>query len=475
MIIFVGNGDLKENYTYLLRETDAPEGYEIPIELQTGMEVTTPDKKGYNAANKHKSENQIYNSKPSREVTFALLSEKDKTTDLTKMGDDPKPVKISVLKDGAEVWNSDSSTPFMAIYGTEYEVKEDKTPYGYKGNSVTGYKFVIEEATGELKITSTPSENVMLTGDKITMYDSPYESLSIKVNDISAAQGMYLKGAKFTLKKGGVIVKEWTSDGDFKTIEIPEGDDYELERVTEPTGFAKTTKKLKFNVEKDSLSGELKVVVPTKASTLEVDGDKIIVPEENDDSAKKALDDTEKAKLSLPADISELSLTPFVFKDGIPSSVGDTPEWTGTDPDTMKLSPQVQYLLTVTDSSGKKVTKVAMINEKGELVVSDYIPPKKAAPAPAKSSGSGDSSSSSSDDDKDAKKTEAPKEENKLVDESKTVTTVKTKPRFGKVNKDRFRLAKTGGFMGTMAGYGAGYGLVIAGAIMVICNKKKRK
>ncbi|SDA37347.1 Uncharacterized surface anchored protein [Lachnospiraceae bacterium G11] len=478
VIIFVGNGDLKENYTYLLRETDAPEGYEIPIELQTGMEVTTPDKKGYNAAKNHKSENQVYNSKPSREITFELLSGKDKTTDLTKMGDDPKPVKISVLKDGVEVWNSDSSTPFRAIYGTEYEVKESKTPFGYKGESVTGYKFMIDETdpAHELKITSGSSETGVVTGDKITMYDSPYESLAIKVNDISAAQGMYLKGAKFTLKKGGTVVKEWVSDGDFKTIEIPEGDGYELERVTEPTGFAKTTKVLKFNVEKDALSGELKVVVPTKATpTLEVDGDKIIVSEESDDSAKKALDDTEKAKLSLPAEISELALTPFVFKDGVPSSVADTPEWTGTDASTMKLSPQVQYLLTVTDKSGKKVTKIAMINEKGELVVSDYIPPKKAAPAPAKSSSSGDSSSSSDDDDKNAKKKEAPKEENKLVEEKKTVTTVKTKPRFGKVNKDRFRLAKTGGFMGTMAGYGAGYGLIIAGALMVICNKKKRK
>lgn len=473
-VIFVGA--LDEGKDYWLKETKAPDGYEIPEGYKDGVKVST-DGKGYSVADGKRSEHTLYNSKPSREITFELLDKKDNTKDLTKKGDDPNPPKIIVYKNGVEVWNSSKDDkPFKAIYGTEYEVKESHKPFGYNGDSVTGYKFMIDETdpAHELKITSGASENVVITGDKITMYDSPLDSITIKVNDVSEEHGMNLKGAEFTLKEGSEVIKKWTSDGDFKEIELPVGT-YVLERTDAPEGFTPSTKTVTIQVEKNPISGELEIVIPTKGAAFIVDGEKITAPETIDTAAKKTLDDTGKAKLSLPTDIGELSLTPFEYKDGVPSSVGGTPEWTGTDPDEMKLSPQVQYLLTVTDKSGNKVTKIATINEKGELVVSDFIPPRKSAPAPAKSSSSGDSESSDSNDGKDTKKQEAPKEESKLVEDSKTVTTVKTKPRFGKVNKDRFRLAKTGGFMGTAVGYGSGYVLALAGILLVISNKKKRK
>lgn len=473
-IMFVGT--LVENQKYILKETKAPDGYEVPESLKEGIEVTTKGK-GYGTAYAEKDNNTIYNSKPSRNISFELLDKTDSTKDLTKLKDDPNPPKIVVYKGGTEVWNSNSPEPFKAIYGTEYEVKESHKPFGYKGDSVTGYKFRIDEATGELKITSMSSDNVTLTGDRITMYDSPLENVTIKVDDISGEHGMSLKGAEFTIKEGTEIIKKWTSDGTFREIELPEGE-YVLERTDAPEGFVPSTKKIIIKVEKDPITGKPEAVIPTTVPEFDVDGDTIIATEIIDTTAKKALDDTAKAKLSLPLEISELSLTPFEYKDGIPASISGTPEWTGTDVNEMKLSPQVQYLITVTDKTGKKITKVAMIDEKGELVVSDYIPQKKAVHAPAKiNPGPSESSSSESDDEdvKTIKKTVAPVEENKLIEDSKTVTTVKTKPRFGKVNKDRFRLAKTGGFMGTMAGYGAGYGLIIAGALMVICNKKKRK
>ncbi|MBR5943645.1 MAG: hypothetical protein IKZ94_01705, partial [Lachnospiraceae bacterium] len=255
-IMFVGT--LKENHDYILKETKAKDGYEIPDELKDGVTVHTGDK-GYAKAYADKDKNTVYNSKPSRLMTFDLLDGKNKTTDLTKTGDDPSPVKITVYKDGKEVWNSDSATPFKAIYGTEYEVKESKTPFGYHGDSVSGYKFMIEEGTGELKLTSTPSENVVLSGDKITIYDSPKENMAIKVNDISKAQGNYLKGAKFVIKNGTEVVKTWDSDGDFKDIVLPEGD-YTLERTDEPAGFVKANKVMKFSVKKGAL-GDLELEV----------------------------------------------------------------------------------------------------------------------------------------------------------------------------------------------------------------------
>ncbi|MBR5896651.1 MAG: hypothetical protein IKZ39_03445, partial [Lachnospiraceae bacterium] len=286
VIVFVGAGDLKENHTYILKETDAPAGYEIPVTLQEGVEVKTPEKKGYAAALKDKDKNTVYNSKPSRILDFALLDAKDKSTDLTKLKDDPKPAKISILKAGKEVWNSDSTEPFKAIYGTEYEVKESKDPFGYHGDSVTGYKFMIDEGTGELKLTSTPSENVLLTGDKITMYDSPMESMAIKVNDVSESMGMYLKGAKFVIKKSGAPVKSWESTGDFSEIVLPEGD-YTFERETEPTGFQASKKTLKLSIKKNAL-GDLEMSVEDNDDGILVEGNKLIVPEKIDDTKKKS-------------------------------------------------------------------------------------------------------------------------------------------------------------------------------------------
>ncbi|MBR6308217.1 MAG: hypothetical protein IKR39_06370 [Lachnospiraceae bacterium] len=59
-IMFVGN--LEENHTYILKETDAPDGYEIPVSLQKGVEVTTKGK-GYGVALAEKDNNTVYNAK----------------------------------------------------------------------------------------------------------------------------------------------------------------------------------------------------------------------------------------------------------------------------------------------------------------------------------------------------------------------------------------------------------------------------
>jgi len=61
-IMFVGV--LEENHEYILKETKAPEGYEIPKDLKDGVTVHTKGK-GYAAAVSEKENNRIVNNKPS--------------------------------------------------------------------------------------------------------------------------------------------------------------------------------------------------------------------------------------------------------------------------------------------------------------------------------------------------------------------------------------------------------------------------
>ncbi|MBR5762884.1 MAG: hypothetical protein IKX87_12760 [Lachnospiraceae bacterium] len=437
-IMFVGV--LKENHEYLLKETDAPEGYEIPITLKDGVVVKTKGK-GYNAAMEEKDNQIVYNSKPSREVNFALLNGTDKTTDLTGLSDTP--AKITVYKGATEVWNSDSTEPFKAIYGTEYTVKESTTPFGYHGDSASGYKFTIKEDTGEL-VLLTSSDDVKLSGDNITMYDTAKESMSIMINDISESQGRALKGAKFQVKQGSTVVKSFESEGLFKEITLPEGD-YTLTRVDAPFGFEAESKALSFAIKKNA-EGALEIETSSNIGNITVEGNKIVVPEVSKPADSVTVDPV-VASGSDPAKEADLDfvLTPRKYADGSAVGLSDTPAWSKSEGTPMKLLPQVEYDLTVIDKNGKKVSKIVMIDEKGNLVVKDY-------PAPKPNPGGGKSWSYSAP--------ASTKSVDVLADEYTAA---------GK------KLAKTGGFMGTVAGYGAGFALMAAGLFMVRGKKKKNK
>lgn len=439
-IMFVGV--LKENHEYLLKETDAPEGYEIPITLKDGVVVKTKGK-GYNAAMEEKDNQIVYNSKPSREVNFALLNGTDKTTDLTGLSDTP--AKITVYKGATEVWNSDSTEPFKAIYGTEYTVKESTTPFGYHGDSASGYKFTINEGTGEL-VLLTDSDNVKLSGDNITMYDTAKESMSIMINDISESQGRALKGAKFQIKQGSTVVKSFESEGLFKEVTLPEGD-YTLTRVDAPFGFEAESKALSFSIKKNA-EGALEIETSSNVGNITVDGNRIVVPEVSKPADSVTVDPV-AASGSDPAKEADLDfvLTPRKYADGSAVGLSDTPAWSKSEGTPMKLLPQVEYVLTVTGKNGKKVSKIVMIDENGNLVVKDYP-----TPAPTPNPGGGSSWSYSSP---------APTKSVEVLADEYTATGMK--------------LAKTGGFMGTVAGYGAGFVLMAAGLLMVRGKKKKNK
>lgn len=449
-ITFVGT--LDENHLYILKETDAPDGYEIPLELAEGKEVYTKGK-GRSIAIEGIKDNTFTNSKPSKEVTFNLLDNSDKKTDLVKNASSS--AKISVYKSTKEVWNSDSTEPFKAVYGIEYEVKESLSPYEYHGDAKEGYKFMIDETTKELTLLSS-SSNAVLSGNKITMYDSMKESMKISVDDISEAQGKPLKGAKFVLKDKKGVVKEWESDGITKDITLPEGD-YTLERTIAPNGFLTESKLLKFSIKKNLTSNLLEIDPTDNSTNLEIIDSKIVVPEKTDVSKAVKNKPGAKAGPSINVDdYNDMTLTPVKYDNGVATGLEDTPYWTKADGTDLTLQPQVEYVLTTIDKTGKKVSTVVMIDENGKLVSKDYVAPMRTSLARPSSSSKGSDHlehfDTKKDDNKSSENVSAP---------SQTI--------------NRRTLAKTGGFVGTIAGYGAGVLMIVGGIFMIVGKKKKTK
>ena len=292
----------------------------------------------------------------------------------------------------------------------------------------------------------TDSDNVKLSGDNITMYDTAKESMSLMINDISESQGRSLKGAKFEIKEGGTVVKSFESEGLFKEIILPEGD-YTLTRVDAPFGFEEDSKELSFSVKKNA-EGVLEIETSANVGNITVDGNRIVVPEVSKPADSVEVDPVVASGSDpLKADGLDFVLTPRKYADGSAVGLADAPAWSKSEGTPMKLLPQVEYDLTVIDKNGKKVSKIVMIDEKGNLVVKDYP-----APAPKPNPGGGKSWSYSAP--------ASTKSVDVLADEYTAA---------GK------KLAKTGGFMGTVAGYGAGFALMAAGLFMVRGKKKKNK
>jgi uncharacterized surface anchored protein len=486
-IMFAGS-DIKPDHTYHLKQTDAPDGYLIPDDLKDGTKEVYTDGKGITVAKEKKPDHTEYNSKPTRVINFELLDEGDKTTDLTGLHDTP--AKITVYKGSVKVWETGDGE-FKAVYGTEYKVVEETTPFGYLGHSEPGYTFKIDEVTGELVLVGD-YEHVKISGDTITMYDEAKESMSILIDDISEKQGKSVKGGTFEiLDETDTVIKSWTGDGIPKEVELPEGT-YKLKRVDEPFGFEEEDKVLDFKVIKGA-GGELEIEPITVIGDIVIDGGKIKVPEKSKDSTAVTVDPTEPMGSDPLDDELDYKLTPRKYSGGMPSGLDDTPIWKKSDGTPMELLPQIEYDLTMTDKDGKTVSKIVIIDEHGKLVVMDYPSPKKAAPKPAPPTpdptdstdpttpgGSGDTSTSApaSASAPAETTTTAPADSasNAAVNTSsdsnnnKTMTVVA----IGYNGKGKKQLAKTGGFFGTPAGYAVGMLLMLVGLFMAAGKKKSR-
>ena len=182
-----------------------------------------------------------------------------------------------------------------------------------------------------------------------------------------------------------------------------------------------------------------------------------MVPEKTDVS--KAVKNKPGAKAGLSIDVDEfndVSLTPVKYDNGVATGLEDTPYWTKADGTDLTLQPQVEYVLTTIDKTGKKVSTVVMIDENGKLVSKDYVDPKK-TPLRGNTSSKGSSSSDHSSHSDNSR------------NDNKPAENVSAPLQTG----NKRTLAKTGGFVGTVVGYGAGILMIVGGVFMIVGKKKK--
>lgn len=361
-IYFVGG--LEENNNYQIKETKSTGIYVVPDELKDGTVEVTGVKGLYNASD---SKTEVTNSKPKETITVELVDKDDNTFDLTSI--DTKPGIISVIDGDTEVWNSSTSTtPFEAVYGQEYKVKESQVPFGYVGDSIDGLKFRVEDdPTSDNYGKIVIAENTIgatNTESSITMYDYKLKSVEVSINDVSD-QGRYLSGAKFTLayKTADNVVKEWVSDGSFVTFTLPEGD-YWLTRTDAPLGFLDESKAIKFTVSLWLLGDTVTFEDSSNVGDIEVmaNENKVVVPETPDSSEAITLTDFAPTKDGEPSDEITTKIYTVTYEDGMANALSDEPVWDSeNDSSDPVLNPETEYVIVSTDSAGNTTAKVVMV------------------------------------------------------------------------------------------------------------------
>ncbi|MDO4308069.1 MAG: SpaA isopeptide-forming pilin-related protein, partial [Eubacteriales bacterium] len=222
---------LKTGETYTLRETVAPDGYEITTDTTFVL-----DEKG-----------EIDKTKTTTTVSEegVLLVEDDKTSvKISKVdvadGEELEGAEIQILdKDGniVEEWTSGKEPHEVTGLktGETYTLRETVAPDGYE--ITTDTTFVLDEK-GEIdktKTTTTVSEEgVLLVEDAIT---------SVKISKVDIADGAELEGATIQiLDKDGKVVEEWVSAKEPHEVKgLKVGETYTLRETVAPTGYDITT------------------------------------------------------------------------------------------------------------------------------------------------------------------------------------------------------------------------------------------
>lgn len=138
----------------------------------------------------------------------------------------------------ADAWTSDSQAhSFTASYGAEYTLTETKTPFGYADASDIHFKVtdgqLYQYVNGE-----------WVQKDSLEIVDAPLDTCEISISKISAGQGNELVGAELIISENADVtqaasdyVAKWTSDGSAKKFALPSGT-YYLYEISAPTGYS---------------------------------------------------------------------------------------------------------------------------------------------------------------------------------------------------------------------------------------------
>ena len=291
-IMFVGK--LVENHTYILKETEAPEGYEIIPELIDGKEVHTT-LKGYNNAVQAKNDNIITNGRHTKDIKIFKEDGQGNLVKDAKLSIKWEATKETKTADSWTTLEADSQGhEFVASYETVYTLSEDKVPYGYNEAEPVIFKVVDDQ----LMIRN--ADNTWANADKVVMIDVPKDAVEFNVSNVSADQKNELEGATFKIvdEAGNQIGDTWTSNGAPKPVVLSEGK-YKVIEVSSPVGYKEITDEKAYEIE----------VLP--GGKLKVDGDEV----DSDNPTITFEDDyDEDAKASVVFDPEDMGLEPEQFK-----------------------------------------------------------------------------------------------------------------------------------------------------------------
>jgi len=216
-------GKLKNGSTYKITQVSVQDDYVL---VSDPVEVTITS----NAANI-----TIENKKLSKDISIA------KTDGLGNAVEGASLQITWVNSSGdtitADSWTSNSQThSFTASYGVEYTLTETKTPFGYADASDIHFKItngqLYQYVNGE-----------WVQKDSLEMVDAPLDTCEVSISKVSAGQGNELVGAELILSKNSNVsqaasdyVAKWTSDGSAKEFALPSGT-YYLYELSAPTGY----------------------------------------------------------------------------------------------------------------------------------------------------------------------------------------------------------------------------------------------
>ena len=254
---------LKTGETYTLRETVAPDGYEVTTDTTFVL----------------KADGTIDTEKTKTTSKDGVLLVEDKKTSVkvSKVdiadGKELEGAHIQILdKDGKVVEEWDSTKEAHEVTGLKtgetYTLRETVAPDGYEVTTDTTFVLKADGTIDTEKTKTTSKDGVLLVEDKKT---------SVKVSKVDIADGKELEGAHIQiLDKDGNVVEEWISTKEAHEITgLKTGETYTLRETVAPDGYDLTTDTT-FVLKEDGTIDTTQTTTTTKDGVLLVEDAKTV-------------------------------------------------------------------------------------------------------------------------------------------------------------------------------------------------------
>ncbi len=465
-------GKLKNGETYTIQQTSVKDGYVLNENKYT---VTIKDNKGL--AN-------ITNKKQSKVINI------NKTDGLGSYVENAK-LEISWVNSKGEIikaasWTTTGETySFDASYDVVYTLKETEVPAKYKKAANIIFKVV----DGNLYVKNSETGEFALC-ENIEMVDVPKAAAEVTIGNISKGQNNQLEGSKIALyTSDNVLVTNWTSTGLAKTVALTEGE-YYIKEEEAPKGYTKANP-LAFKID-----GKGDVLVKENAEYKAIDESGLTLKSDYNDNELATVAFSPET-LGINSDLFasmkfvlytfDLSTNQLVAVE--PTSVDETTgeliynlhyqdeyvikpegEIKGFDPVapmSIKVMPKLEKESTSNETNGEAngtdtiyVADANGIYTSKELItIGEELTPKA---TPKQSYG--DDSDSKSYYGSKAQPTETLKDKDFVYTDS-GVNAINQKD-------GKNRLAKTGGFLGTVVSYLLSFAMILTGLYMVLGKKR---